>query len=87
MNDETIFHLANQQAEAAARNAYLAEACAGDAEQRARVERLLVSAQAITGFLEPPTTPTVAGHQEAEGTLIGPYKLLERIGAGGMGEV
>jgi hypothetical protein len=84
------------------RAAYLDEACAGDAELRRRVESLLRAHADAGSFLEKPpaapgiTTDAAAGQwidrdapppAEAPGTRIGPYKLLQKIGEGGMGTV
>ena len=57
MTDETIFATALEKADPAARAAYLAEACAGDAERRTRVEGLLTAHDAASGFLEKPPVP------------------------------
>ena len=73
------------------RSAYLDKACGGDQELRHLVERLLRAQPKAAAFLEQPfaeptaTTDTPIG--EAPGTVIGPYKLLEQIGEGGMGTV
>jgi serine/threonine protein kinase len=80
------------------RAAYLAAACAGDAELQQRIEALLQAHDAAGSFLEKaavgenvtaaeqPEAP--AGRvTESPGTRIGPYKLLQRIGEGGMGVV
>jgi tetratricopeptide (TPR) repeat protein len=75
------------------RAAFLDRACAGDAERRARLEALLRAYEEAGNFLEgdrPPGAPgaTVdAPISERPGTVIGPYKLLEQIGEGGMGTV
>src|SRR5262249_5326471 len=75
------------------RAAFLEKACAGDADRRARVEALLRAHEAAGNFLQGDPTPRapVAAVDEAvceqSGTLIGPYKLLEAIGEGGMGTV
>lgn len=71
---------------------YLAEACGDNAELSAEVESLLKALGHAGGFLESPaveTTVTVAPTPliEGPGTVIGPYKLLEQIGEGGMGFV
>ena len=70
---------------------YLDAACGGDAHLRAQVEELLASHRDAGKFLggtsasgdvtldKPPV--------ELPGTQIGPYKLLEQIGEGGMGVV
>jgi serine/threonine protein kinase/Flp pilus assembly protein TadD len=74
------------------RNAYLDRACAGDEELRRRVEVLLRAHEQPNSLLDrPPATPvtTTAAPAVAEGpsTVIGPYKLMEQIGEGGMGLV
>jgi WD40 repeat protein/serine/threonine protein kinase/tetratricopeptide (TPR) repeat protein len=85
------------------RAAYLDEACQGDVELRRRVERLLQAHPRAEGFLEKPAAdpgatvdsvvgvPATAQHPtasaESAGARIGPYKLLQLIGEGGMGSV
>jgi hypothetical protein len=76
----------------AERRAYLDRACQGDATLRSRIDALLVAHQHAGDFLEEPVpTPTVTWSNptrlEAPGTVIGPYKLLQTIGEGGMGVV
>jgi serine/threonine protein kinase len=72
--------------------AFLAQACQGDAESRAQVEELLQAHREAGSFLQEPSaghgaTVDVPPVQERPCTVIGPYKLLERIGEGGMGTV
>src|SRR5215470_8996886 len=71
-------------------SAFLDRACVGDAALRAEVEKLLRVRMEMGSFHEAPR-PVLAGtvdHKaEAPGTVIGPYKLLEQIGEGGMGLV
>src|SRR5262249_25545263 len=67
------------------------QACGGDAALRASVEALLQADVGATGFMDrpppdPDATVDVPGG-ELPGTSIGPYKLLQEIGAGGMGTV
>src|SRR6476469_5120150 len=73
------------------RQAYVERACAGDTDLRVRVERLVANHFAAGSFLERPApgleTEAFAAHAESPGTQIGPYKLLEQIGEGGMGLV
>jgi serine/threonine protein kinase/WD40 repeat protein len=90
-NIDDIFLAALDRENAEQRSAFLDEACAGNADLRRRVDRLL-DAQAKNGsFLEAPAPelrPTVdQSSTETPGTVIGPYKLLEQIGEGGMGTV
>src|SRR5262249_34052515 len=71
---------------------YLDEACHGKPELRQRVEALLQSHEQASGFLqEPSEKPIIPSNgplaTERPGTGIGPYKLMERIGEGGMGLV
>jgi serine/threonine protein kinase/tetratricopeptide (TPR) repeat protein len=71
-------------------SAFLDQACGDNPELRERVDQLLGAHQAMGsiqgGGAEPPAT-TVAAITERPGTTIGPYKLLEEIGEGGMGTV
>jgi serine/threonine protein kinase/tetratricopeptide (TPR) repeat protein len=75
------------------RAAFVGKACAGDPDRQARVEALLRAYEAAGNFLQGdplPRAPVATVDQadrEQSGTLIGPYKLLERIGEGGMGTV
>ena len=73
------------------RAAYLRQACGGDAALRASVEALLRADVGATGFMErrPPEVAATVDVPVGErpGTVIGPYKLIEPIGEGGMGAV
>jgi serine/threonine protein kinase/WD40 repeat protein len=79
---------------AEARAAYLSEACGGDHALRRQVEAMLQAHGVADSFLEKPAAAmgatvdlpaTPAG--EGQGSRIGPYKLLQQIGEGGMGVV
>jgi serine/threonine protein kinase/tetratricopeptide (TPR) repeat protein len=88
--EEAIFHAALEIDAADRRSAYLDEACGGHEGLRRRVEALLRRHAAAEGPLDRPAIgrATAAGHvPEQPGTVIGPYKLLEQIGEGGMGLV
>src|SRR4029079_14527050 len=73
------------------RAAYLEAQCGADRELRQEVEELLDHARRLGPFLEPggeAGDATVAQPiSERPGTVIGPYKLLQQIGEGGMGVV
>ncbi|MGQ0633630.1 MAG: protein kinase domain-containing protein [Planctomycetaceae bacterium] len=74
------------------REAYLDRACAGDDALRARVERLIDLHFQAGSFLDSrplfdESTPAPETAVESVGTQIGPYRLLEQIGEGGMGVV
>ena len=88
---ESLFASALQQPPAD-RAAYLDQACADDPAVRQRVEALLRAQAAAGSFLQaPPSGPCATADDppvsEAIGTIIGPYKLLEQIGEGGIGTV
>jgi hypothetical protein len=88
---EDIF-LATVAKAPADRAAYLEAACGSDAELRAQVEALPRSHEEAGSLLEQPLFrpgPTVDEPPAAEqpGVSVGPYKLLEQIGEGGMGIV
>jgi serine/threonine protein kinase len=72
---------------AAERAAYLEAACSHDPELRRRVEQLLEAHDQGASFLESPATQDQLPPPEAAGTRLGPYKLLQQIGEGGMGTV
>src|SRR5689334_14430745 len=73
------------------RAAYLQQACAGDPALRAEIESLLQADREAGSFLgerEPrPVATDDDPVRERPGTVIGPYKLMEQIGEGGMGVV
>jgi tetratricopeptide (TPR) repeat protein/serine/threonine protein kinase len=69
------------------RQAYLQEACGGDQDLFQRVSALLQAQVEIGSFHEAPVPTIDQPMTEAAGTSIGPYKLLEQIGEGGMGTV
>jgi serine/threonine protein kinase len=71
-------------------DAYVAEACGADDELRQQVAHLLQVHGEAGSFLEQPAealAATSAFGGESAGTVIGPYKLVELIGEGGMGTV
>jgi WD40 repeat protein/serine/threonine protein kinase len=88
---DDIFFAALAYGGAEERSAYLEQACASNPELRRRVERLLEAHVQNGSFLEAPAPelrPTVDQPvTESSGTLVGPYKLIEPIGEGGMGAV
>jgi serine/threonine protein kinase len=93
---ETILAQAVEIAGAAERQAFVEQACGGDPELKRRVERLIGNHFRAGSFLERPAVAMhpdgAAGWEPAAsadgpGTVIGPYKLLEQIGEGGMGVV
>jgi serine/threonine protein kinase len=88
----TIFEQALDIETPSERASFLDQACAGDAALRAGVEELLQAHAEAGRFLDPDgalplNCPEVSAPLERPGTVIGPYKLLEQIGEGGMGLV
>src|SRR5262245_7369130 len=74
------------------RATYLDEVCGSDAALREQIESLLVANDRAGNFLESPAaelSPTTdqSSITQRPGTVIGPYKLLQQIGEGGMGVV
>ncbi len=75
---------------APARAAFLEHACDGDQEMRERVDELLALDAQREGFMDDPTIEKQPAESDAgalHGVCFGPYKVLEKIGEGGYGEV
>lgn len=92
IDEKAVFNTARGIAETAAREDYLAQVCGDDQSAIQRIRELLQIHEQEQSFLESPAmdvAPTINQRQLAErpGTVIGPYKLLELIGEGGMGTV
>jgi serine/threonine protein kinase len=88
---DTIFAEAIEISSEGARAAFLEEACGHDPEMRCEVEKLVRDHFRAGDFMERPAAallPTINEPvREGPGTVIGPYKLMEQIGEGGMGLV
>src|SRR3954454_3533374 len=84
--EKTVFLEAAEIASPTDRAAYLDRSCGDDRQLRAAVEALLLSHQRSQGMLDATINhePPIA---EGPGTVIGPYKLLQQVGEGGMGVV
>src|SRR5262245_5683022 len=93
---ETILAQAVEIASPTQRQAFVEQACGGDAALQRRVEQLIANHFQAGSFLERPAVALdldgtagweTATSAEGPGTVIGPYKLLEVLGEGGMGLV
>src|SRR5262249_1431446 len=89
---EAIFFAALEKDSPEERAAYLDEACAADPDLRRRVEKMLAAQAQAGNFLEQlagnlDVTVEEGPGSEGAGRVIGPYKLREQIGEGGMGTV
>ncbi len=72
------------------RDRHLAEACAGDSELRKAVEELLAQHDSDPDFLETPIASVAgmgSGDNSPSDKWVGPYRLVKRLGQGGIGEV
>jgi len=90
--DETVIFSAAIKLPAEQRQSFVKAACAGNAELEQEVAALLHEHDGIGSFIDQPAMPAAptepaAGPSERPGTQIGPYKLLQKIGEGGMGVV
>src|SRR5262249_18000033 len=84
--EEDLFNRAMEKRTLAEHFAFSDHACADQPEVREGVERLLRSRRHEDRFLQAGTTADQP-IAECPGTVIGPYKLIEQIGEGGMGTV
>ncbi|MEM8671331.1 MAG: serine/threonine-protein kinase [Planctomycetota bacterium] len=99
MNEVKIFSNAIRIEDSQERNAYLGKECGEDLELRQRLERLIKDHFSPNSMLPQPgeSESTLLSPAEQEtsewdnssfvGRQIGPYKLLQKIGEGGMGVV
>ncbi len=87
---ESLFHAAHGKT-LDERARLLDEACSSDPALRREVESLLACEDSAAGFLESEgagvTPPPADGEPVPPGEQIGPYTMLELLGAGGMGHV
>jgi len=91
-DNEAIFHAARYIPDTDLRRAYVREMCGEDGARVAHIEALLAAADAPDSLLDRPagSDPVATVDQPIStgpGAIIGPYKLMEQIGEGGMGLV
>jgi Tol biopolymer transport system component len=83
------------------RAAFVVEACGGDPSLQSEIESLLAAIEQAGSFIERPALPSLSssavlsagwipdlgGRRLEPGDSLGPYRIVEFIAAGGMGEV
>ena len=66
---------------------FIQERCGDDAKLRREVESLLAAREDARDFLKSPPLETVSHHKWLKNEVIGGYRLIRELGAGGMGVV
>jgi eukaryotic-like serine/threonine-protein kinase len=91
LDEAAIFNVARQMAAPEERRLYVQQACAEDPDLQAHIEAMLRLYDQEPSYLESPAGDFGADLEIPPaadlGTQIGPYKLLRKIGEGGMGTV
>jgi WD40 repeat protein len=86
LSERSIFEAAIEKGSPEERAAYLDQFCGSNEGLRKEVEALLAAHDRL-GSVHLVATVEQPRPSEAPGTVIGPYKLLQQIGEGGMGTV
>jgi eukaryotic-like serine/threonine-protein kinase len=83
---EDIYHAASERP-AAQRATFLAEVCGADDDLRSEVEELLQQSEGPESLLDRSALRRADDGGLQAGQTLGPYRVLEPIGSGGMGRV
>ena len=93
VDEKEIFEVARKIPGGELRESYVQDACGGDDDLKQGVSALLRAYDQCASYLESPALGLGDAPDidflctEGAGTVIGPYRLLEQIGEGGMGVV